>query len=114
MGWKIPQTPSGKSTAAISQTLSGESAFPLPWSHYVKLMALSDADARRFYEIEALRGGWSVRQLDRQIASKFYERTLLSKNKLAMLRKGTSAADEDAVSAEEEIKDPLVLEFLGL
>jgi predicted nuclease of restriction endonuclease-like (RecB) superfamily len=118
IGWKIPQTLSGKSSgrpgSTIPQTLSGESAFPLPWSHYVKLMALSDEDARRFYETEALRGGWSVRQLDRQIASKFYERTLLSKNKLAMLRKGTASTDDDAVSAEEELKDPLVLEFLGL
>ena len=88
--------------------------FPLPWSHYVKLLAVHDPKARAFYETEALRGGWSVRQLDRQIASKFYERTLLSKNKAAMLRKGTVPRPEDAVTPEEEIKDPLVLEFLGL
>jgi DUF1016 N-terminal domain len=49
--------------------------FPLPWSHYVRLMALSSEEARRFYESEALRCGWSVRQLDRQISSQFYERT---------------------------------------
>jgi len=63
-------------------------AFPLPWSHYDKLLALDDENARRFYEEEALRGGWSVRQLNRQINSQFYARTLLSKNKAAMLRKG--------------------------
>ena len=45
----------------------------------------------RFYETEALRGGWSVRQLDRQIDSQFYERTALSRNKAAMLRKGAEA-----------------------
>jgi predicted nuclease of restriction endonuclease-like (RecB) superfamily len=45
-------------------------------------------NARAFYEAEALRGGWSVRQLDRQIGSQFYERTALSKNKAAMLEKG--------------------------
>ena len=39
--------------------------FPLPWSHYVKLLTVKDENARRFYEDEALRGGWSVRQLDR-------------------------------------------------
>lgn len=50
---------------------------PLPWSHYVKLLAVPDDSARRFYEAEALRRGWSVRQLDRQISSQFYERTLL-------------------------------------
>ncbi len=97
----------------ISQTLSAES-FPLPWSHYVRLMAVGRSEARAFYETEALRGGWSVRQLDRQISSLFYERTALSKNKAAMLKKGEAAKPEDAVTPEEEIKDPLVLEFLGL
>jgi hypothetical protein len=39
--------------------------FPLPWSAYVRLLAVRNVHARRFYETEALRGGWSVRQLDR-------------------------------------------------
>ena len=90
------------------------SAFPLPWSHYVKLLAVKNESARSFYEAEALRGGWTVRQLDRQIGSLFYERTALSRNKAAMLTKGVKPKPEDAVTPEEEIKDPLVLEFLGL
>ncbi|MEW6130026.1 MAG: PDDEXK nuclease domain-containing protein [Acidobacteriota bacterium] len=105
----------------ICQTLSGKShlaeiakQLPLSWSHYVKLLAVKTADARKFYEDEALRGGWSVRQLDRQINSLFYERALLSKNKAAMLKKGASPKPEDAVSPDEEIRDPLVLEFLNL
>jgi predicted nuclease of restriction endonuclease-like (RecB) superfamily len=60
-----------------------------------------------------LRGGSSVRQLDRQINSRFYEQTALSLNKAAMLRKGETAPPEDLVHPEEEIKDPFVLEFLG-
>ena len=56
----------------------------------------------------------SVRQLDRQIASLFYERTALSKTKASMLAKGAQSRPEDRVSADEEIKDPYVLEFLGL
>ena len=88
--------------------------FPLPWSHYVKLLTVKDESARRFYEEEALRGGWSVRQLDRQIGSLFYERTLLSKNKAAMLTKGAKPRAGDALTAEETIRDPLVLEFLNL
>ncbi len=105
------------------QTMSGDSSpseiaasprFPLPWSHYVRLLSVKDVQARRFYEAEALRGGWSVRQLDRQISTLFYERTALSRNKAAMLRKGQHKAPEDQVTPEEEIKDPLVLEFLGL
>ena len=89
-------------------------AFPLPWSHYVLLIRLRSDEAVRFYHAEALRGGWSVRQLKRQIDSQFYERTALSKNKAAMLQAGQETTPDDIVSAEEEIKDPLVLEFLGL
>jgi predicted nuclease of restriction endonuclease-like (RecB) superfamily len=89
--------------------------FSLPWSHYVMLVRrVKNIDARIFYESEALRNGWSVRQLDRQISSQFYERTLLSKNKAAMLKKGSKVKAEDILSAEEEIKDPYILEFLGL
>src|SRR5262245_9509650 len=88
--------------------------FPLSWSHYIKLLAVRDAKAREFYEAEALRGGWTVRQLDRQIGSQFYQRTLLSRNKAAMLTKGAQPRPEDAITPEEEIKDPLVLEFLNL
>jgi predicted nuclease of restriction endonuclease-like (RecB) superfamily len=88
--------------------------FPLPWSHYVLLLSVKNHEARTFYEAEALRGGWSVRQLDRQISTQFYERTALSRNKAAMLKKGAKALTEDTVTPEEEIKDPFVLEFLGL
>jgi hypothetical protein len=71
----------GNSDVTALQAISAR--FALPWSHYVKLLSLDDENARRFYEEEALRGGWSVRQLNRQINSQFYERTLLSKNKAA-------------------------------
>jgi predicted nuclease of restriction endonuclease-like (RecB) superfamily len=104
----IPQPP------AISHLRSIAARFPLPWSHYVRLLSVTNPLAREFYETEALRGGWTVRQLDRQIGSQFYERTALSRNKVALLRKGGKPRAEDAVSAEEEIRHPLVLEFLGL
>ncbi len=55
-----------------------------------------------------------MRQLERQINSQFYERTALSKNKAAMLRKGQKALPHDEVTPEQEIKDPCVLEFLDL
>ena len=61
-----------------------------------------------------MRGGWSVRQLDRQIGSQFYERTALSKSKAAMLTQGRTPRTADLVLPEEEIKDPFVLEFLDL
>lgn len=88
--------------------------FTLPWSAYVRLLSVKDGNARRFYEAEALRGGWSVRQLDRQIGSQFYERTALSRNKGVMLAKGAVPKPEDAVTPDDAIKDPYVLEFLDL
>ena len=105
-----------KSQTASDKFRLGDLAahFPLPWSAYVRLLSVTSEQARRFYEKEALRGGWSVRQLDRQINSLFYERTALSRNKAKMLTKGAAAKREDAITPEEEIKDPYVLEFLGL
>lgn len=89
--------------------------FQLSWTHYIHLMRRTrSAEERAFYEAEALRGGWSVRQLDRQIGSQFHTRAMLSKNKLAMLQKAGKAQPGDLVTAEEAIKDPYVLEFLDL
>ena len=105
----IMQEPSAKSSLGDIAT-----RFPLFWSHYVRLMSVNNPDARLFYEIEALRCGWSLPQLDRQISTLFYERTALSHNKAAMLKKGEKPRPEDAITPEEEIKDPLILEFLGL
>jgi predicted nuclease of restriction endonuclease-like (RecB) superfamily len=114
----IFQTLSGKSliqsTTPSHQASDLIDRFPLPWSHYVRLLSLNNPEARTFYEAEALRGGWSVRQLDRQISTQFYERTLLSKNKAAMLRKGQAPRPGEALTPEEEIKDPFILEFLDL
>ena len=88
--------------------------FPLPWSHYVHLISVENLQARAFYESEAIRGGWSVRQLDRQISTQFFERTVRSKNQAAMLARGQEARPEDAISLEDEVRDPYLLEFLNL
>lgn len=89
-------------------------AFPLPWSAYVRLLSVKNESARQFYETEALRCGWSVRQLDRQIGSQFYERAVMSKNQTAMLEKAAVAEPSDTLTAEQAIRDPFVLEFLNL
>jgi predicted nuclease of restriction endonuclease-like (RecB) superfamily len=131
-----PQTPSAESVVAIRSTLSNKSEtpsgisdrletlgflrsiaarFPLSWSHYVLLIRRSRSpEALEFYHTEALRGGWSVRQLARQIDSQFYERTALSRNKAGMLARGGKPQPGDELSPDDELKDPLVLEFLGL
>ncbi len=89
-------------------------AFPLPWSAYVRLLSVKTEAARTFYETEALRCGLSVRQLGRQIDSQFYERIALSRNKARMLQKAEQAEPGDALTPEEAIRDPFVLEFLAL
>lgn len=96
--------------SGISETLRRK--FQLSWSHYCRLMRLEEPFKREFYEAECIRGNWSVRQLDRQIQSMLYERTALSKRKLAVIDK----AHEKPITPkpEDEIKDPYILEFLAL
>jgi predicted nuclease of restriction endonuclease-like (RecB) superfamily len=115
----IVQAPTGQSQ--IAQTVSAKSGFlpaagvfPLSWSHYTRLLAVEKPHARAFYESEAIRGGWSVRQLDRQISTQFFERTAHSKRQAAMLARGQQTRPEDTVSMEDEVRDPYLLEFLNL
>ena len=113
---KIRQTLSGISKAASIELGFDDllTAFPLPWSAYVRLLSVRNESAPEFYETEGLRGGWSVRQLDRQIGSQFYERTALSKNRASMLTGELMERSEDHMVHGEQIKDPFVLEFLDL
>ena len=86
--------------------------FTLGWSHYVTLLSIDSPEERRFYEIEATANDWSVRELERQIASSLYERLALSRNKEEIRR----LSQEGLVIAKpaDLIKSPLILEFLGL
>jgi len=86
--------------------------FPLSWSHYRLLMRIDESFKREFYEAECIRGNWSVRQLDRQIQSMLYERTALSRRKSAVIAR--SHEKPIVLKPEDEIKDPYILEFLGL
>jgi len=115
----IAQLPSDAPTAIVQSAIAQlpharPPQFPLTWTHYVRLLSIKDADARAFYEAEALRSGWTIKQLNRQVNSLFFQRTMLSRNKAAMLTKGAKAQPEDTVTPEETLKDPYVLEFLGL
>ncbi len=133
----IPQTLSGESIALprlpknqaasdqsknslIVQTLSGQSSdvgitaqpsFSLSWSHYVFLIGLKEAE-RSFYEIEAAQQGWTLRELKRQFNAGLYERLALSRDKDSireLARKGQHIA-----KPQDLLKEPYVLEFLGL
>ncbi len=84
----------------------------LSFSHLELLVGIDDDTQRAFYEIECIRGGWSVRELKRQIGSLYYERSGLSrdKNKLSELANRAAKTTEPRL----EIRDPYVFEFLGL
>jgi len=130
----IPQTPSAESPGAERTVRQGDTegagasvggsnridpanlsaAFPLSWSHYVHLMSVPNPRARAFYEAEAIRGGWSVRQPDRQIQTQFFERTSRSKHPDAMLARANRPMPDEIPRPEDEIRDPYLLEFLDL
>ncbi len=131
LDWEIWPTPSAKFAARVRLPVAEQpsgvpavptppgmagliDAFPLPWSHYVRLMSVEDPHARAFYEEEAVRGGWSVRQLDRQIATQFYERLAHSRDKAGMLRRGREPKPGDVVAVTDAVRDPYLLEFLDL
>ncbi len=86
--------------------------FSLGWSHYVSLLTIDAPDERRFYEIEAEQNHWSVRELERQIASSLFERLALSRDKEEIRR--LSREGQVVEKAADLIKNPLVLEFLDL
>lgn len=84
----------------------------LSYSHFEELTELDDPLKRAFYEVECIRGNWSVRELRRQIASLYYERSGLSRNKKKLSRLANAKAQP--VAASQIIRDPYVFEFLGL
>lgn len=86
--------------------------FQLSWSHYLILMRIENEDERRFYEIEAQKNNWGVRELQRQFGSALFTRLALSRDK----EKVKELSEKGLVieQAKDVIKDPYVLEFLGL
>ena len=92
------------------QTLSDQ--FKLSWSHYLKLMRIKDENERKFYEIEAVNQHWSVRELQRQYDTALYTRLALSRDKNKV--KELSEKGLIIESPHDAIKDPYVLEFIGL
>ncbi len=98
----------------ISQTVSAKlrERLSLTWSHYVFLTQISDEKERHFYEIEAIKEHWSTRELKRQYDSSLFERLALSRNKRAV--RSLANKGHIVTTPTEAVKDPYVLEFLGL
>lgn len=107
----ISATPSRKSKTEPSW-LPGALHPSLSWSHYRQLLRVTRAEARAFYEIEAIRNAWSVRELQRQTASLLYDRLAKSKDKKGLMRLATHG--QEVAQPLDALKDPMVIEFLGL
>lgn len=86
--------------------------FFLSWSHYLKLMRISNVDERHFYEIESAKNDWSLSELKRQYDSSLYERLALSTDKNKIYR--LALEGQTVETPQDAVKDPYVLEFLGL
>ena len=95
-----------------TKTQSLISFFKLTWTHYVFLMRIEDEKERRFYEIESEKYNWSVRELKRQYDSALYTRLALSRDKEGVLK--LSEQGQIIEKPKDIIKDPYILEFLGL
>jgi len=111
---QIGQTPSDQLPLELNpiQVDALYRRFPLGWSHYVELLTIDSEPERRFYEIESASNHWSVRELQRQIATSLYQRLALSRDKEEIRR--LAAEGQVVEKAADLIKNPLVLEFLGL
>lgn len=98
-----------------SEIISGDSQnkmMILSWSHYLKLMRIEDINERSFYEIESYKNNWSVRELQRQFDSALYTRLVLSRDKNKV--KELSEKGQVLEKPRDAIKDPYILEFIGL
>ena len=110
----IPQTVSAKLTQTTENSFFNQisNPFKLSWSHYVFLCKIDNANERNFYEIEALNNQWTIKEMERQFNSSLYERLALSRDK----QKVNELSEKGHIieHPSDLIKNPYVLEFLGL
>ncbi len=113
-------SPAGMELALPSKSYLVGSQLPhgfspqLTWSHYRALMRVDHIEARDFYEREAIEGGWSKAQLERQIHSFYYDRIIANRGKEGLLPAGRERLAGEIVQPSHLLKSPMVLEFLGL
>ncbi len=115
-----PQFGSGFSVRQLERYRQFYRTFPIAsalrtqfsWTHYKSLISIDNQDKREFYIAEAAKNNWTARQLERQVNSQLFERLLLSNDVKSVL--AVARAEKQPTDAKEIIKDPMVLEFLGL
>lgn len=108
----LPEVAAADRAAIRSVVAPAELVRRLSFTHVVELLKCDDPTKRAFYEVECIRGDWSVRELKRQIASLYYERAGLSTDKAALAAQAQVGAERAAAALT--IRDPYVFEFLGL
>jgi len=116
----LPEFGSGFSVRVLEQSRQFYRTYPiangirsqLNWSQYRALIQIPDPDKREFYELESISGAWNSEETLRQIYSGLYERLLLSNDKKSVM--AVARKERLPQSPQEIIKDPMVLEFLGL
>jgi predicted nuclease of restriction endonuclease-like (RecB) superfamily len=117
-GYAVRSLSEGKGESLILHAPRGESWKPgqlhpnLSWTHYRTLLKADEPGKRAFYEIEAIKNGWSARELERQMASLLYERLAKSRDKAGLMKLAVQGHEVQA--AADVFKDPVVIEFLGL
>lgn len=99
-------------SAEFKEDLEYTKKFKLSWSHYLKLMRIEDSNERNFYEIEAAKSNWSLRELNRQYDTALFTRLSLSKNGQQIKR--LAKEGQLLEKPQDAIKDPYILEFIGL
>jgi predicted nuclease of restriction endonuclease-like (RecB) superfamily len=116
----IPEYGSGFGIRQLEQARQFYNEYPIAnalrsqfnWTQYRTLIQIPDKDKREYYELETANNNWTARELERQIQSQLYERLLLSNDKGALL--AVARRERIPQYPQEIIKDPMVLEFLGL
>lgn len=116
----VPEFGSGFSVRQLEQARQFCRVYPnanalrseLNWSQYRALIRMSDVDEREFYELQSIRNGWTGRELERQINSGLFGRLLASTDRAAVM--AVARGERGPENAAEIVKDPMVLEFLGL
>lgn len=116
----VPEFGSGFSVRQLEQARQFCRMYPnanavrsqLNWSQYRALIRMPDADKREFYELQVIRNGWTGRELERQINSGLFERLLASADRAAVM--AVASGERGPENPAEIVKDPMVLEFLGL
>ena len=106
----LMQKSKNEKSATVMRNL--ENPFQLSWTHYLKLLRIDNPKERSFYEIEAINNNWSTRELERQFDTALYERLVLSRDKEAV--KELNEKGQILTKPADAIKDPYVLDFLGL